>query len=846
MRLLFVSSLRDAMRHPWLALLFVVGIAASVALVVAIDLAIESSSRAFTLSTDALKGDATHRILGGPSGIPEGYYRELRVTHGLRKIAPIIEADLRSASPAEGWVRLLGIDPWAESTFRPGLQPDNQQANGPNELVAQAGSALLSRRRADRLGLNKGESIELIVNGELKKVTICGFYTLQGEAASAPDDIMVVDLATAQELLGKEGFLTAIDVILSGDQESDTAQAIISRTLPTGLTLTEVDSRGNSDQLLMAFRQNLEFLSLLALVVAAFLVYNTATFSVVRQRELYGRFRSLGASSGQVLGAVMLSALVFGALGTVLGVALGIALGSGLVGIVSQTINDLYFVVTVNEVALSPVTLAKGILLGLGATLAATYVPAREAAHAPLRRVMSRADIELRAGRRAPHWAKAGVLAIVAGGAIIAWPQGGLWACQIALAFFILGFAWMTPLATRGLATLVRNPVGKLFGMTGRMASRGIHTSLSRTSVAVGALGIALALTLSVGQMISTFRVSVVDWLETTLAADVYVTVPRPVAGSRTSAELSPALVKRLMAAPGIASTTTNRTVRIQSRDQEHKLVVLSLDPTRPRGFSFTKGDDDAIWREFDHEDCILLSEPFASQFDMTVGDEIPLSTRNGEKIFRVNGVFRDFASEHGYIIMSRPTYDRHWDDPRVTALGLFAKPGHDLLRELNAIVGENQGLTIQSQGDLKRTSIEIFDRTFTITSVLRLLSAVVAFIGVFSALMAIQLERRREIGILRAAGMTKKGIALLGVVQSALLGLFAGLLAIPLGIVFTWILTVPVNQRSFGWTLPFDFEPLSLVVIVAFGVLTAVVAGALPAWLMSRLEVAKALRGDG
>ncbi|MCA9321927.1 MAG: ABC transporter permease [Planctomycetes bacterium] len=845
MKLVVQSTLRDLARHPWLAALCTLGIAASVGLVVAIDLAIVSSQRAFELSTDALSGKATHQISGAADGVSEDLYRALRLEDGLRDVAPVLEADLKSTFPEAGWLRILGIDPWAESAFRPGFRIRAAAAIGPRDLVGRPGTVLVSHRRARRLGLTTGSRIAVQVGGRTASLEVCGVYELEGEAESAPDDILIADLATAQELLAKVGKLSRIDLVIPDGAPGDEIRRLVEARLGPNLRLEEARRGADTTGLLLAFRQNLEFLSLLAVVVAAFLIYNTATFAVVRQRPIYGRLRCLGAARWQIVAAVLMGSLALGVLGTSLGLLGGVVLARGLVDIVSQTINDLYFVVSVNAVSVSAGSLIKGVALGIGATLLVTLPPAWEAASSPLRRVLSRADIETRAQARAPRWALLGLAVAVVGGAVLAWAPWGLWGCQLALALFVVAFAWMTPWVTLGLAAGLRAPVGGLFGVAGRMAASGIRTNLSRTGVAIAALGIALALTLSVGEMIKTFRRSVVDWLATTLVADVYVTVPRPVAGSRTGAELEPELAARLLTAPGIAEVTTNRSLTVEAGEDRFRLVVLGLVPDRPRGFSFSAGGSDAIWRDFETEDLVLASEPLATRRDLSVGDQLHLDTDQGVRPFRVAGVFRDFASEQGYLVMSRSVYETHWRDRAITALGLFARQGHDLPRELAEIAGSEHGLVIQSQAEIRRVSIEIFDRTFAITSVLRVLSAIVAFIGVLSALMSIQLERSREFGILRAAGLTRGGVARLGLVQSGLLGLIAGLTAVPLGLLFAWVLMVPVNRRSFGWTLPFEIDPLALIMVVAFGVLSAVVAGVLPSWALSRLEPAQALRGE-
>src|SRR5690606_2928506 len=175
-----------------------------------------------------------------------------------------------------------------------------------------------------------------------------------------------------------------------------------------------------------AFQLNLNALSLLALIVGAFLIYNTMTFSVVQRRPLIGTLRTLGVTRREVFALVLGEALLIGAAGTALGLGLGLALADGLLGLVTRTIDDLYFNLTVSRLTITPASLAKALALGLGATVAAALAPAREATHAPPVTVLSRSSVETRAHRRRPWLAGAGVAAMLLGAALLLIPSKAL------------------------------------------------------------------------------------------------------------------------------------------------------------------------------------------------------------------------------------------------------------------------------------------------------------------------------------------------------------------------------------------------------------------------------------
>jgi putative ABC transport system permease protein len=384
-----------------------------------------------------------------------------------------------------------------------------------------------------------------------------------------------------------------------------------------------------------------------------------------------------------------------------------------------------------------------------------------------------------------------------------------------------------------------------VFGILGRLATRGIVRAFSRTAVAIAALMIAVSAAIGVGIMIASFREAVVSWLEGTLRADVYVSAPSLV-GNRPDTTLEPRLVARLAATPGVARAGTSRTVLVPGPGGPAQVVALDVDPARPPRWRFRDGGSESIWGP--GGDRVIVSEPYANRHRARVGDAVRLRTDRGDRGFRVGGVFYDYGSSAGVVVMSRRTYDRFWDDRRVSGLAIEAAPGTDLgglMAAVRARAAGGQEIVVRSNRALREASLEIFDRTFAITGVLRTLTVAVAFIGMLAALMALQLERAREIAVLRTLGLTPRQVWGLVTAETGLMGLLAGVLAVPGGLMLAGILVFVINRRSFGWTMPIDPSPAILLQGVALSVLAAVLAGLYPAWRMARALPADALRDE-
>jgi putative ABC transport system permease protein len=842
-RLLVRASARHLGKHPWLTALSLLGIALGVAVVVSIDLASSSALRAFQQSTETVSGRATHQLVGGATGLPDSLFRELRLRPGAPVAAPVVEGSVRALRGDRRPLTVLGVDPFSEAPFRSYVQGGT--SGTVDALLTEPGTVLLPTATARLLGVGVGDSFEVGVGGLTHTLKVVMLLTPSDErTARAMEGLVLMDVATAQELLGQTGRLSRIDLRL--DSEAELAR--LREWLPPGVEVVHPSARGTTvDQMTRAFRTNLTALSLLALVVGMFLIYNTMTFSVVQRRGMLGRLRALGVTRGELFALVLGEAALLGAVGTAAGLLLGVMLGRGLVGLVTQTINDLYFVVSVRRLSLEPWTLAKGLGLGLGATVIAALMPAWEAARSAPVTTMRRSTVEDVARSRAPRLALLGLGLLALGGGLLALPTHALPPAYAGLFAVLLGTALLVPWTTERLALASAGPLGAAFGMLGRMAARGVRASLSRTAVALAALMIAVATTVGVGLMVTSFRGTVVSWLEASLQADVFISPPSLIARRGYSAFV-PGLVEHLRATPGVAASSTIRVVQLTVGGLPTDLLAVEFAQGPERPYRFKEGDPATVWRELEDPGTLLVSEPFSYHRDIHRGDTVRLPTDRGPREFRVVGVYFDYGSDTGTVLMPRATYNEVFDDREVSGLALHAAPGQDVDALVSSVLeraGETQTLNVRPNRVLREGSLEVFDRTFTITHVLRLLAIGVAFIGVLSALMALQLERAREFAVLRATGLTPGQLWGLVSLQTGLLGLLAGLFALPLGVGLAAILVYVINQRSFGWTLQLAVTPSVLMQALLLALVAAALAGLYPAWRMARANPALALREE-
>jgi len=843
----FRASFRHLTRHPWQIVLTVMGVALGVAVMVSLDLAIQSSRAAFQVSQETVTGRASHQVRGGATGLPNELPARLSTEAGLRFLAPVIEGYGYHPEHPDRLLHVLGIDPISEGPFRPFLAgtPGAGSLDG-TRLLTEPGSVLLSRETAEGLGVGEGDEFSLQVGGRTAGMTVIGILEAEDEwSRRGLRDLLIVDLAEGQELLDRPGRLDRIDLLID-EADEDEMLSRVEALLPPGATVEPAGDRTRSMQeMIRAFDLNLTALSLLGLIFGVFLIYNTMTFSVIQRRPVFGTLRALGVTRGEILKGILAEAAILGAAGAIVGILLGILLGRGLVGLVTRTINDLYFVVSVEGLALPPDVLLRGGLLGFAATLLATLPPALEATTVQAREALMRSTVESQVRKLLPRAARVGCAMLLTGTALLLLTERSIVAAFAGLFSIILGAALIVPVATIGMAGISRPLLRRTFGIIGGMAARGVVTSMSRTAPAVAALVVAVSVTVGLGIMIESFRGSVVRWLDVTLQADLYISAPS-VVSARPGGELPPGFVQAVPSTPGIAGVSTYRGSEFTSGYGLTRLVALDLHPLGEDVLDFLSGGGPEALTLFRAGEGALISEPFSFRHDLQPGDTVSLPADTGVVPFPILGVFRDYGSEAGTVMIGRTAWDREWGDPAVTSLAVFLEDGQspeETAALLTRLAGPDAPVIIRQNRELRALSLEVFDRTFEVTRVLRLLAFLVAFIAVLSALMALQLERTRELGVLRANGMTPAQGRGLIILQTGLMGTISGILALPVGFALAWIMIGVVNRRSFGWTIDMQVSaglPAQALLLALSG---ALLAGVYPAWKLSRTSPSEALK---
>lgn len=828
-RLFYRLIVRPMLGEPVRTALAVLAVGLGVAVVVAIELAGSAAVGSFRASVESLTGDQGLEVTA-VGGVPDAVVGRLAVLPYPIEVRPRIEG--------------FATDPASRRTF-PVIGLD---------LVGQAGAIGASRDDGANpwtedgiwltrgFGLAPGRSIELVINDRRKRLEVRGLLD-PGASASAGGDVAVIDIADAQRLYRRTGIVDRVVVSVPDRPSLDEWAARLRPLLPPGVNVQPLGSgtEGNR-RMLAAFRANLRVLSYVALVVGAFLIYNTISVSVVRRRAEIGIVRALGASRVMVLTAFLGEAAALGVAGGLVGVGLGRAMAGGAVRLLSSTVESLYVSSTPGRIEVTGWTILLALVIGTVVSIVAALSPAREASFVAPVEAMAR-------GRRdylaRVHERRDLVMAVILALA------GGLLSRQPALDGRPL-FGYLSALALIGAATLATPALvlvvtrlsshwlRRLLGIVALLASRSLAGSLRRTSVLVGALATAIAMMTAVGIMVGSFRQTVITWLDAQLPADLYIR-PAGSAASDRHPTLDPELPDLLERVAGVAAVDRFRAYEVTVNGLT--ATFASADARVGAGFRrptlLSGRPPDAVLRELQQPGTALVSEPFANKHGVRAGDLLTLTVGGGPFPLRVLDIYYDYASERGYILVNRETMLSRLPDRAVSNVAIYLEEGADpaaVRREVERVAAGREVLVITNR-DLRREAVKIFDRTFAITYALEAVAIVVAVVGIAGALLALVIDRRRELGLLRFLGASVGQVRRLILVEAGLIGLLANIAGVLLGVALSFILIFVINKQSFGWTIRLHWPVGVLTGALSLVYAATVLAGLYPARVAARLD---------
>lgn len=823
--------LRPLLRERLRTSLTILAVALGVAVVLAIDLAGGAATGSFLSSVQSLAGKADFEVTA-TGGVPGEVVAKLVTLPYPLKVEPRIE-DYAVAANRHELVPLLGIDLVANAPQATGSMTNPRWIEDQSCVWVTSG-----------LATKPGESLKLQINDRLQSFTVCGILP-HSFAASERGDAIVMDIDLAMTELNRRGRVDRVLITTPGHTSASTAQweEILRRALPPGLLLKPRGAEAQENRrMLEAFRWNLRVLGYIALLVGAFLIYNNLSVSVVRRRAEIGILRALGASRRFISAGFLGEAVCYGMVGACLGIVLGRLLAQGMVGLIATTVESLYLTSRPAPLALTPGLILLAFAVGVGVSLLSALLPAREASQVTPVEAMARAQREYRVRVNKVRLLLLAAACGLAGAAVSKLPAVGgkpLFG-YLASLLLVAACVFAIPVLLAALASLASRSLLRVAGSEAFLALHGLAASLRRTSVLLAALATAISMVVSVAIMVGSFRETVATWLKNELRADFYVQPAEPNAVDRYPT-LSPDLAPRIADLPQVASVDALRAYSITYQGLPATLAGVTTRVEAQYGRpSFLPGENAReIFKELEKGHAVVVSEPFAVKHGIHAGGVIRLQMPQGPATFRVAGIYHDYSDPRGVVVMDRETLMKYLPDPAPSNLAVYLKPGVNLDVARQAIEQScvPRKVVVLSNRALRDQALQVFDRTFRITYALEAIALCVAVIGMAGALVALVVDRRREIGLLRFLGSSTRQIRRIILSEAAILGVLSVWVGFVLGVLLSFILIFVINKQSFGWTIEFHWPVQTLIGAMLIVYTSTLAAGLYPAHLGMNLN---------
>ena len=787
-------------------LLSVLAIALGVALGFAVHLINRAAVNELAAGVRTLAGEADLEVRGGRAGFPEALYAELARLPGVAVASPVLEAEAGIAG-GTATIRLIGIDPLRAGLIQPALFGDEPgrrlELLQPDVVFVSSGFAI------------EGKNLKIISGIFTVELKVAGILpSLRGATA-------LTDISTAQWRLGRLGELSRIDLRLQPGAEREAMRLKIAALLPPGVHVATLDAVEESGaNLSRAYRVNLNALALVALLTGGFLVFSAQALEVARRRQEHALLRVLGLERGGVARLVLIEAAALGALGAALGLGIGYGLAVVAAGAGGADLGAGFFRGVAPQIEFPLASGAGYFAGGIAVALVGSLLPALDAARAAPAQALKAGDEQSMFARAVTVWPGISLFAVSLL-LLLFKPVAGIpVAGYLSIACMLLGGILLMPFVSHYVFSKLktRKSIPYLLALSQLRGAPG------QAMVSLAAIVASFSLMAAMAIMVASFRSSVDDWLGAVLPAELYFRTTH--AGE--TAWLDAALEARVRALPQVEKVVFLRGSRITLDPARPAVALIARDggrlsfPLVGKTYERKEGDPPAAW----------ISEAVADLYGFAPGTniQIPLAGRNVN--FIVVGIWRDYARQHGAIVIERETYAVLSGDRRANDAALWLKPGVSVAAATAALRSLPGGsvFEISGPGEIRKASLALFDRTFAVTYALEAVAVLVGLFGLSSSVGAIVLARRREFGMLRHLGMTRSQIGAMLAAEGGLLAMLGVAVGLALGGTISLVLIHVVNRQSFNWSM--DLHPpygllagLSLLLILLSS-LTAYLSG--------------------
>ncbi len=821
--------------HRWQSVAAIIAIALGIALGFSIHLINTAAHNEFSAAAKNLSGQSDMQVQGTQAMFDEMLYPVLVTRKDVAVANPVLEFDVVVPNKLEedkrdNKLKILGMDMFRATSISPDLLGMAEEGKPLDGLSDDA--VFLSPAAMEWLQLKQGDTLSLRVGTHTIELRVAGGLV----SARAGQRIAVMDIGAAQWHFEHLGMLSRIELKLDDGVNHTAFKTKLAHELGEIYVVTEsADQEARINDMSRAYRVNLNMLALVALFTGAFLVFSTQALSVIRRRHQLALLRVLGLTRRQLLRQIILEGAMLGVLGSLLGLVLGYVTAAAALQFFGGDLGGGFFTGVTPAMHFSLSAAAIFFFLGLGITLLGSAAPAWEAARAKTAPALKSGSEDVALSKLAKPWFALFCL-ILAGiftqlPPVFDLPIFGYLAIALLL---IGGIALMPHFSAVFFTVLFKTTQEKTTTMVPNvvpvLALTRLANAPNQASIALGGVLASFSLMVAMAIMVTSFRVSVDDWLGHVLPAEMYVKL----ASSGDQGGFQPEEQRIMNTMTGISRLDYSRHLQLTMDVSRPSITLIGrpIDVADPSRIIPIIGET-MVSESFPKDSIpIWVSEAMVDLYGHVVGKQVSLPIGGAGQNFVVAGVWRDYGRQFGAVQMQLSDYQALTGDMNVNTAALWLQAGvsaEQMIVELNALpFGDS--VEISQSSEIRQLSLEIFDRSFAVTYVLEAVAVFIGLLGVAASFSAQTLARAKEFGMLRHIGMLRRQIFRMLATEGGLLAVLGVMLGFIIGWGISLILVFIVNPQSFHWTMQLHI-PWNWLVVVAFvmvflAALTALIAG--------------------
>ena len=829
------------------SLLTVLGIALGVAVFVAMHTANQAVFFAFERTVDRIAGAAQLQVSAGEAGFPEEILERVQAVPEVGVAVPVIEATAATRIAGQGNVLVLGVDMTGDRSLRDYdfASGDDAVIDDPLVFLAQPDSIIITKEFADRNHLPVGGTLTLSTMAGDKAFTVRGIMRSGGLTSAFGGNLAVMDIYAAELVFGRGRRFDRIDVKLKEDTPVEQGRAAIQKALGVGVDVDSPSVRGQQlESTLAVYAITMNVSSVFALFIGMFIIYNSFSIAVTQRRPEIGVLRALGASRGQIRNLFLTESAVSGLVGSLAGIGLGIVMARAMVGSISSMLEGIYGVAEkADEVSADPRLLGTAVAVGVLTSMVAAWLPARSAARVDPVQALQKGKYQvLTAGENRIRRIAASVL--LAAALACLWVGRSVW-FYAGYVLTIVAALLLVPTMSLWFARALRPFLKWIRPVEGSLAADSLIQSPRRTSGAVAALMLSLGQVIGLGGVGRESYNSIVTWMDTALNPDLFI------AGSQNLSDRTfrfpKALGDEIAIVPGVSEVQPVRSFRLPVHGTPTLLVVINIASFENHGHRARVAEDPrGMYALARAGQGVIVSDNFARLQHMGIGSAVDLPAPGGRLSLPIVGIITDWSDQQGTIFLDRHLYEQRWGDDTANVFRVYVAPGVDPLvarqRILDAMGPSQPRMLVLTNREVREWILKLTDQWLQLTYSQVFIAVIVAVLGIVNTLTVSIIDRKRELGVLRAVGGSRRQIRQTVWMEAVAIGLVGLALGLLFGAANLYFLLQITSRDLSGMFLPYRF-PVSIALMLLPTILAAALFSALwPAEAAVRMSLVEAL----